>query len=253
VPISYNYTGRVDIDPNDLSVDISESSGVFTAKLKWNLEEYKLPKKSLLQVTFNGIFERHFDALGEIGSGAGEASVDISKMRKPADVSVSLKVVEKDKSGIPTLLAFLDKKRPKVNGQDSNSESILESLLDPELKVPWRVMFDTGRPVIHISNHADMGSDLHNRPLFDMLVVPSVLESVLGWLVWDKSKDEEISDRWKDAFFELGLSPDFFDEHTGDDADYETVGKVREAGAACADEFSKRTKLLSSTAKELED
>ena len=255
MPVSYNYTGRVDIDPSYLTADIAEVDGVFTVDLAWDLSDYGLPAGSVLQATFNGLFERQFESLGPIDLGVGTAKVNISTMRKPKEVTVSLKVVEKDSAGIPILIAFLDKKKPTIDGQDASNESILESLLDPELKVPWRVKFETGRPILHISNFDDMGVILQNRPIFDMLVIPSVLESILTWLVWDKSpnNEEEIVQRWRETFFGLGLAQDFFDKHTGDTDDLDSMDEVRAAGSECADEFSKRAKLLAATAKELEE
>ena len=255
MPVNYNYTGRIDIDPSCLTANLKVDSGVYMADLKWAIDEYDIPKTSELIVTFNGVFERHIESLGLVAGGIGEKSIDISSLRRPLDVSLSLKVVVKDAANLPILKAFLDKKRPTIEGVEASSESILESLYDPDLEVPWAVQFDSGRPVLHISNHDEMGPALHNKPLFDLLVIPAVLEQILEWIVWDESdsKDDDVVEKWKLFFRDLDIDDDFFEKNEGMAAGAASYGLVREASASCAGLFSKRAKFLAATAKEVED
>lgn len=253
---SFNYTGRVDIDASLLTANLTEKAGQFNVETAWNFESYKFPSKAQLQVIFEGIFEKRTFPLGDIDKGSGSKVFDISDMRKPLEAKVTIKIVSKDLSGVPLLIGSLERFQPLIDGIGNAGKSLLETLCDTDLVVPWQLRTNSGRPVLHISNPDGHYGNLHNHALFDPLVIPAVLQGVFDWLMWASEEDRntEIVEKWQDFFLEWGVDQDLFNKHAGETSpSWEVRSEVAEQANLAVAEFCKEFKLFTAMAKYFEE
>lgn len=212
--VTFNYTGRVEIDQVHFDADIRDNAGVFEAELRWDLTSYDFPPTAHADVYFRGVYDQAHFRLCQISDGPGTKTFDLANLRKPSEATVTLKVVEKDDNGIPLLLGLLTRFRPKQNGDEVVENSILPTQRDTQLPVPWRVQTESGRPVLHISDKHDLYANLTNSGLFMATVVPAVIQSAFDWLVWetDGDRDANSGDDWKKFFVALGIDDSRIEE-----------------------------------------
>jgi hypothetical protein len=256
VSTSFNYTGRVDMDASLLTANLTETAGKFSVDTSWNFEIYKFPSKAQLQVIFEGVFEKRTFAVGDIDKGSSSQVFDISDMRKPLEAKVTIKIVSKDLSGVPLLIGSLTRFQPLIEGIGNSGKSLLETICDTDLVVPWQLRTNSGRPVLHISNPEGHYGDLHNNALFDPLVIPAVLLGVFDWLMWasEEDRNSDIVEKWQEFFLEWGVDQDLFNKYAGETApNWEVRSEVAEQANLAVSEFSKEFKLFSAMAKYFEE
>ena len=122
---SMNYTGRIDIELNEVSATYREENGQCVLTINWLLGHYNLNKTCQLYLSLEGdqtSESRRFD-LGLLGDGQGERVLTFAQMRNPELVKLRLKVVETNVDGIPLIKAQGDKISP-VNLNADNRRQI---------------------------------------------------------------------------------------------------------------------------------
>ena len=245
--VTFNYTGRVDIDDSHVVGDLRESEGKHVADVAWTLSSYDFPKTARVEIYFQGVYDQIIHSAGEVGLGDGSASIDLSTLRKPLEATITLKVVIKDARGIPILLGLLTRYRPNQNGSPAMEHSILLTQCDPTLKVPWRVVTSSGRPVLHITDELDLFGKLTGSGIFMQTVIPSVLEAAFNWLIWetDIERDVESVEDWKSLFVQLEIDASRIDEWIAEEKpEYEDIQNASTALSSAAEKFAERHGLL---------
>jgi hypothetical protein len=245
--VSFNYTGRIDIDSDLVTANITESGSRYQAEITWDFGVYSFPKSAELSILFQGVYEQIIVKIGSISDEKETRTFDISTLRKPLDSTITIKVVDKDIDGIPILKGLLTHFRPTVDGKTVGEHSILPTQRDPNLKVPWRVITASGKPVLHISDLENLHAELSNSSLFIATVIPAVLEAAFEWLIWnrDLERDVEIVDEWKNTFQNFGI-----DESTIDDfmeiesPELDDITRSREVIRHAIDGYSEKKKLI---------
>jgi len=138
---SINYTGRIDIELNEVSATYREDNGQCLITISWLLGHYGLNKTCQLFLSLEGdqtSESRRFD-LGLLGDGQGERILTFAQIRNPELIKLRLKVVETNLEGIPLIKAQGDKITPVNLNADNRSRSFLKMISSPDLTVPWRV------------------------------------------------------------------------------------------------------------------
>lgn len=123
--LSFNFTGRQQIDAEHFKANISDSAGKFVAEIGWELERYSFDTDAELFVTFNGVYEQHTESLGVLTVPSAEKKIDVTHLRNPLDLSITLKVIKKNPSGVPIIIGLLTHFHPLQNGSKTNDHGIL--------------------------------------------------------------------------------------------------------------------------------
>ena len=254
--VTFNYTGRVEIDQIHFDADIRENAGVVEAVLRWDLSSYGFSPTAQVDVYFQGVYDQIHFGLCKISDGPGTQSFNLANLRKPLEATVTLKVVEKDERGIPLLLGLLNRFRPKQNGDEIVETSILPTQRDTELPVPWRVQTESGRPVLHISDKHDLYAKLTNSLLFMTTVIPAVIQSAFEWLVWDtdSDRDEKSVEDWKKKFVAFGIEDSRIEELIAlEEPDFADLRSAAELVQLAIDKYSTTHDLLKTVADLFEE
>jgi hypothetical protein len=253
---NFNYTGRIDIDPLDFDGTIDLVGDTYEAKVNWRLKDYEFPENADIQLHIGSVYEKIIAPLGKVGSGEGSQTIDLSRLRKPLEANMTLKVVTVDDKNIPLNRGWLNNFRPVILGNDGAGKSLLETQSVLDLDVIWRVETESGRPVLQITNRFDLYTSVLNDVIFDAVVIPAVIEEIFQWLVWQEETgdiDPEIAELWKDFFYGLGLSENVFEEFKEVGFNADSAAKSRELGRIMASKFSEGKKLLTTAATKYEE
>ena len=238
---SMNYTGRIDIELNEVSATYREENGQCVLTINWLLGHYNLNKTCQLYLSLEGdqtSESRRFD-LGLLGDGQGERVLTFAQMRNPELVKLRLKVVETNLDGIPLIKAQGDKISPVNLNADNRSRSFLKMVSSPDLTVPWRVEFPNDEPTLMISEREDLYQKLRNKSqLFEPLVLADVVRQVFIWMANSElAYGDEILKEWL-LFFERLLCPQgFIQKDRSNEDDYEDV---MEMANVVSEEFAKK-------------
>ena len=248
---NFNYTGRIDIDPAVFTASIEEVDSEYFANVSWDLSTYGFADEAVIQLHISNLFEKLIDILGHAAASVGSKKINISALRLPLEATMTLKVVANDADGKPINLGWIKSFKPTVLGSEGGGRSLLETLPSSDLQVPWRLVTESGRPVLHISTRHDLNASMQNDELFDPIVIPAVLEQVFQWIIWDESdnRDDDILARWKKFFTELGATDGSFEEL---ERTFDNQNQTLAWGRDLADEFTKREKILENLAKKYE-
>ena len=241
--IRMNYTGRIDIQSEEVSATYREESGVCTLVVKWLLGHHGLNPGCHLYLGLegDGTSESRRFALGLLGDGQGEQTLRLTQVRNPELIKIRLKVVENDSSGIPIIKAQGDKISPQSLNSSNQSRSFLKILKTPELTVPWRVDFAEDEPVLQISDKEELFHKLRDTsPIFMPLVLPEVVRQIFVWLATTEvDYNNEVLKEWVLLFEQLTCPRGFIQQdHSSSDAD--DFEEVKRVASFVSEEFAKK-------------
>ena len=244
---SINYTGRIDIEVNEVSATYREDNGQCLITISWLLGHYGLNKTCQLFLSLEGdqtSESRRFD-LGLLGDGQGERVLTFAQIRNPELIKLRLKVVESNLDGIPLIKAQGDKIAPVNLNADNRSRSFLKMVSSPDLTVPWRVEFRNDEPVLMISEREDLFQKLRNKSqLFEPLVLADVVRQVFIWMATsDLSYSDEILKEWVLFFERLSCPQGFVQTERSHEDDYE---EIMEMANIVSEEFAKKYGFIES-------
>lgn len=213
---NFNFTGRVDLDANQVSFGIVESESKAEVEVKWDLRGLSLPSTSTLMLKATSVFDTIIFNLGAHEVGTGNAVFDIRSIRNYSSAKFTFQVLEPDSLGIPLIRATRESKAETLNGVATPQSSLLETRSNSEIKQPWKVSVEDGRPILDISS--ELHQELLSSSFFDPLVIPAVLERILEWLILPSEKNIEIAEKWETFFREKGVKSELFDDFKDDAA-----------------------------------
>lgn len=241
--IRINYTGRIDIQSEEVTATYREEAGTCVLVVKWLLGHYGLsPDCNLyLGLEGDGTSESRRYELGRLGDGQGEQTLRLTQVRDPELIKIRLKVVENDSSGIPIIKAQGDKISPLNLNASNQSRSFLKILKAPDLTVPWRVAFDEDEPILLVSDREELFHKLRDTsPLFIPLVLPEVVRQVFVWLATSEvDYSSEVLKEWI-IFFEHLTCPHGFIQQDRSSRDPEEVEEVMRVASFVSEEFAKK-------------
>jgi len=244
---SINYTGRIDIELNEVNATYREDNGQCLITISWLLGHYGLNKTCQLFLSLEGdqtSESRRFD-LGLLGDGQGERILTFAQIRNPELIKLRLKVVETNLEGIPLIKAQGDKITPVNLNADNRSRSFLKMVSSPDLTVPWRVEFENDEPVLKISEREDLFQKLRNKSqIFEPLVLADVVRQVFIWMATsDLSYSDEVLKEWVLFFERFSCPQGFVQTERSHEVDYE---EVVEMANVVSEEFAKKYDFIQS-------
>ena len=205
-----NFTGRIDLEPSQVSFGVVETDQTAQVRVTWNLSGLGLPKSAMLRLKATSIFDTKIFEIGNLDSESGSEEFDIKAIRNYASADFIFQVLELDQNGIPLIKANRKSKAETLNGVDTPQSSLLETRSTSDIKQAWKVTIEDGRPILDIAS--DLHQDLLSSQFFDPLVIPAVLERILEWLIWTQEKNLEVAEKWEEFFLTHGVQPQLFED-----------------------------------------
>ena len=242
-----NYTGRIDIDSQEVSATYREDQGQFILTVKWLLGHHGMNEDCELRIELKGSGtseSRRFD-FGLLGNGQGEETLTLAQVRNPELIKVRLVVVETSDNGIPLIRAQIDKISPLNLNDKNHSRSFLKIGKSPDLTVPWRVEFPDDEPILMISDREELCYKLRDTsPIFMPLVLAEVVRQIFEWLVTtDVDYNNDILKEWILLFEQLTCPHGFIQaEHRREDE--EEFADVKKVANDVSEEFAKKFNFI---------
>ena len=251
-----NYTGRIDIESQEVSATYRVDNGQYVLTIKWLLGHYGMNKDCQLFVGLEGdgtSESRRFD-LGKLGDGQGEGTLTIAQVRNPDLIKIRLKVVELSHNGVPLIKAQCDKISPLNIDGNNRSRSFLKIVKRLDLTVPWLVEFEEDEPTLVISDRDGLYHKLRDTsPIFMPLVLAEVVRQVFVWLATtDVDYNDDILTEWILLFERLTCPHGFIQaEHALEDED--EMADVERVAKDVSEEFAKKFNLIEKVSSTFED
>jgi hypothetical protein len=86
---------------------------------------------------------------------------------------------------------------------------------DEALQVPWQVRFDSGEPVLYITDISDLYTQLRNpstAPWFSPVTLHQIVMQIFEWVCKSREgSNSAVTKPWEEFFYSHGCSIGFFD------------------------------------------
>lgn len=242
-----NYTGRIDLDSQEVSATYREDKGQFILTVKWLLGHHRMNEDCVLSIELKGAGtseSRRFD-FGLLGDGQGEEILTLAQVRNPELIKIRLVVVEASHNGIPLIRAQIDRISPLNLHGNNRSRSFLKIVKSPDLTVPWRVEFPDDEPILKISDREELYHKLRDTsPIFMPLVLAEVVGQIFVWLSTSEvDYNNDILNEWI-LFFEQLTCPHGFIQAEHSREDEEEFADVKRVANDVSEEFAKKFHLI---------
>ena len=206
---SINQTGRTRIPPEDIAIEIVKEN---VLKIRWKLSSPIVDPDSegLLELFALGNYERLAFAKDSLVT-PGELEVPLGRFADPRSVVGRFKIVTRTSGGLRVVISeskTLRLENDRLEGEQG--KSLLDVFWDPNLRVPWQLVFEDSEPLLKVSNFHDNATKIYNHTIFQTSILPEVLKQIAFWLLTedpDESQNKKIA-FWWGLLEELGLSPE---------------------------------------------
>ena len=243
---SINQTGRTQIPPDELSIEMIDESNL---KFSWNLKNISGIDctEAILELNSIGKIERIPLSIKEIVS-TGERVILLGKNIQTKGITGRFKVVKITDDGLRYILKeskTLRLENDKLEGE--HGKSLLDVVNDPQLRIPWQLVFDDGEPVLKVSDYHENAPKIYTHTIFQTSILPDVVRQISFWLLTedpDESQNSKISMWW--SFLEnLGLTLEDRSHFTGViNKDIEVINEIMIKCQELADQFAVQHKIL---------
>lgn len=213
---SINFSSRVDIEPALLGSKIVLTDEGKVLSIVWRLGSMSLPENSQVVIEIFDVKStktKRFLA-GLIGDGNGSCEIGISNFYNLESLRFRFKVSAIDLHGRSRILASLDRIKPFLPPDDSSGNSMVSIEKDGTLQVPWQVRFESGEPILYITEIENLYVQLRNTsaaPWFAPVTMHQVLTEIFKWLCRNQEGgNSSTTKQWEDFFYSLGCSVGFF-------------------------------------------
>jgi len=243
---SINQTGRTQIPVQSLTIELVGDSKL---KLRWNFENTKLEPNSegILELFALGNYERVNFLSTDLAS-PGELDISLDKFADPKSVAGRLKIVTVAADGLRLITSeskTLRLENDKLEGE--HGKSLLDVFWDPNLRVPWLLVFEDSEPLLKVSNFYDNAPKIYGSTIFQTSILPEVLKQISFWLLTedpDESQNVKIS-YWWSLLEDLGLSSEdraYFSNISF--KDLEVLNEILLKSQELADRFATKHNIL---------
>jgi hypothetical protein len=250
---SINFSSRVEIELAQIGSEISLNDQGKSLAVLWKLSTLHLPEDSQVVIEAFDVKSTRTKrfSVGLLGSGDGSCEIDISSFHNSESFRFRFKVSGLDLHGRSKILASLDRIRPTLPPDETSGNSMLSIEKDGSLQVPWQVRFDSGEPVLYITEIEDLYVQLRNpssAPWFSPVTMHQVVIEIFQWIC--RSRDggnSAVMKQWEDFFYSHGCSVGFFDA-VSSDTDDQALDKEAELTNVLT-KFSKKHMLIQELSK----
>ena len=243
---SINQTGRTQIPPEELSIEIVEQAKL---KFSWNFKNIsKLDSsEAILELNSIGKIERITLTLDEILT-PGERLISLGNNLDTRGVTGRFKIIRITEDGLRFILReskTLRLENEKLEGE--HGKSLLDVVNDPQLRIPWQLTFDDGEPVLRVSDYHDNAVKIYTHIIFQTSTLAEIVRQVSFWLLTDdpvESQNPKIS-LWWNFFENLGLTTEDKSRFTSiPNKDVEVINEILIKCQELSDQFAVRHKIL---------
>jgi len=201
-----NQTGRQRILMQDVTatpvVDGPNRSVIFS----WDLSAMALPADAevIIEVSLTGQSMRFVASKVEDGISTFEAKVAFLRDAKSA--KSKLYVSKNQSNGTRLILATTTNIPIVFEKEPDGGNSPLQIQLIDNLSTVWRLDYDSGKPVLQVSNSDGMYAQLKNNPIFFPTILPQVIKEIAFHLLSSPEDFGSEGDIWNQFFKSYGLS-----------------------------------------------
>jgi hypothetical protein len=243
---SINQTGRTRIPAEDVSIELVGESSL---KLQWNFSNGILNSDSegVLELFALGNFQRVHLSPNDLGV-AGDREISLARFADPKSVAGRLKIVTTTSDGL-RLITSESKTLRLVNDklEGEHGKSLLDVYWDPNLRVPWQLVFEDSEPLLKVSNFHDNATKIYSHLVFQTSILPEVLKQISFWLLTedpDESQNVKVA-FWWNLLEELGLSSEDRAYYNGVQLkDLEVLNEISIKCQELADHFATKHNIL---------
>jgi len=250
---SINQTGRSQIPSQALSIELVGESKL---KLRWNFENVPLSTKSegVLELFALGNYERINLSTSNLEV-PGELDIPLDRFADPKSVVGRLKIVSLTSTGLRLITSeskTLRLENDKLEGE--HGKSLLDVFWDPNLRVPWLLVFEDSEPLLKVSNFHENAPKIYSNTVFQTSILPEVLKQISYWLLTedpDESQNPKIIFWWS-LLEDLGLSSEdraYFSRIT--QKDIEVLNEISLKCQELADHFATKHNILQKLANHI--
>lgn len=243
---SINQTGRTRIPAEDVSIELVDETSL---KLHWNLTIGILDSNSegVLELFALGDFERVHLSSKDLGV-AGDRVISLTRFADPKSVAGRLKIVVRTSDGLRLITSETKTLRlanDKLEGE--HGKSLLDVFWDPNLRVPWQLIFEDSEPLLKVSNFHDNATKIYSHLVFQTSILPEVFKQISFWLLTedpDESQNIKIT-FWWNLLEEFGFSPEDRTYYSGIQLkDLEVLNEISIKCQELADHFATKHNIL---------
>lgn len=197
-----NHTGRIRIDKSRVSLLLEEDGNSRRISGNINFEGLALPPDALVYIEAYQQYALQRFSCGSVSDFALPANARLIEYDNDLPVRFKVKVV--DVAGPERrLLAAARGIRASNEQPDADGREKLLPVVSRDLgDVPWRVnLYEDSLPELALNFHIPGCLDrIKSDPLFQALVFPSAIRSILSWIYWKGMIDENEDwvKRWLD-------------------------------------------------------
>jgi hypothetical protein len=250
---SINFSSRVEIELAHIGSQINLKEQGKSLTVIWKLSTLHLPEDSQVVIEAFDVKSTRTKRIsaGVLGNGDGSYEVDISNFHNSESFRFRFKVSGLDLHGRSKILASLDRIRPILPPDETSGNSMLTIEKDEALQVPWQVRFDSGEPVLYITEIEDLYLQLRNpssAPWFSPVTMHQIVIEIFNWMCRSREGgNSSIIKQWEDFFYSHGCSVGFFDV-VSPDMDDQAIDVEAEL-ANVLTSFSKKHMLIKELSK----
>ena len=250
---SINFSSRVEIELAQIGSEITlKDQGKFLSVL-WKLSALHLPEDSQVVIEAFDVKSTRTKrfSVGLLGTGDGSCEIDISSFHNSSSFRFRFKVAGLDLHGRSKILGALDRIRPILPPDETSGNSMLSIEKDGSLQVPWQVRFDSGEPVLYITEIENLYLQLRNpssAPWFSPVTMHQIVIEIFEWIC--RSRDggnSSVVKQWEDFFYSHGCTVGLFDS-VSSDADDQALDLDAELTNVLT-KFSKKHMLIQELSK----
>jgi hypothetical protein len=243
---SINQTGRTRISSDEVSIELVDEN---LLKLKWNFVNgvRDFNSEGVLELFALGNFERVHLSTNDLNV-SGEREISLTRFADPKSVAGRFKIVTKTSDGLRLITSESKTLRllnDKLEGE--HGKSLLDVFWDPNLRVPWQLVFEDSEPLLKVSNFHDNATKIYSHLVFQTSILPEVLKQISFWLLTedpDESQSVKIT-FWWNLLEELGLSSEDRAYYNGIQVkDLEVLSEISIKCQELADHFATKHNIL---------
>jgi hypothetical protein len=246
VRASINQTGRKTIPSDELSIQLIDELNL---RFKWDFSNLRIELDSevILELFSIGNTERISISSEQLAT-PGDLTISLNKYVVTKGIIGRLKVIKVGDDGIRYILnesKTLRLENDKLEGE--HGKSLLDVYNDPQLRVPWQLIFDDGEPVLKVSDYHENAPKIYTHTVFQTSILPDVMKQIAFWLLIEDPSENQNSkvSLWWSLVEEFGLSAEERNHFTGIvSKDLEAINEIMMKCQEIADSFAVKHKIL---------
>ena len=196
---TFNFTGRKNINREDVAVTLVRTPTALSFNANPNLEGYSFPGDAdiWIEIYRGNLIKQCY--WGKVSQPEAPLDRDLSVFEVPDGIQFRLRVVSLADGNLLKMLGEADHVTSKdTEDNPDNRKPLITPVPDDRGQQLWKIDFIADPPVLLINNQAKDGwKDIARSSVFIALVYPQVMRSMLSKILIEDEWDEDGAD-WQD-------------------------------------------------------